>query len=608
MTTSIKKYQDISSRYIYGVTIFLITLLIISFNMLRVEFLFADETSVSRATVQVPTACSFTAELNDPHTTTISAGTYQDQIGTTIFTVFCNDNSGYSIYAVGYSNNEFGNNKLLANMGGASTYDIVTGVATSGVNSNWAMKLKTVSNNYRPTIVSDADGSFSDYHIVPATYTKVVDFASNTDAIEGSKIQSTYAVYISASQPAGTYTGRVKYTLVHPNSNIPNEFKDCTAGAVCYWPNAGNTVADVMADQTTDDDGNIISMGSFVTLRASNFRHLGYGFAGWNTKYDYSGSNYGPNETIIANDLSSMGLSLYAVWIKSVGYMQNWSGCGDFDVGDTTALTDSRDGQTYAVAKLADGNCWMIENLRLDNSAELTKFGTNNPNVPLTNIYDTNTTSNYLSATSSIDYDDTISPEGWCIVNSEVCNNQSRLRTDNITNSNLNVSSADDNIYSYGNYYNWYSATAGHGTYEFNEINTSVDGDICPVGWRLPSGSRIQDGVDNDYYLLTKSLMDGVEPNVGTVNTVFYYNKEVVNNSGLTATEALRSYPNNFLYSGRVYGSDLSYRGSIGFYVTASTNNYANTFIFRLNNENVHPGTRSDNKFNGRSVRCLIKP
>ena len=35
-------------------------------------------------------------------------------------------------------------------------------------------------------------------------------------------------------------------------------------------------------------------------------------------------------------------------------------------LSSVTALTDQRDGETYAVARLADGNCWMIENLRLD--------------------------------------------------------------------------------------------------------------------------------------------------------------------------------------------------------------------------------------------------
>jgi len=38
---------------------------------------------------------------------------------------------------------------------------------------------------------------------------------------------------------------------------------------------------------------------------------------------------------------------------------------GDYDLG-TYALTDVRDGKRYAVRRLADGNCWMVQNLDLD--------------------------------------------------------------------------------------------------------------------------------------------------------------------------------------------------------------------------------------------------
>ncbi|MDO5480548.1 MAG: hypothetical protein Q4F58_02700 [Candidatus Saccharibacteria bacterium] len=33
--------------------------------------------------------------------------------------------------------------------------------------------------------------------------------------------------------------------------------------------------------------------------------------------------------------------------------------------GDTAVLQDLRDGQMYTVAKLADGNVWMVDNLNL---------------------------------------------------------------------------------------------------------------------------------------------------------------------------------------------------------------------------------------------------
>ena len=125
-------------------------------------------------------------------------------------------------------------------------------------------------------------------------------------------------------------------------------------------------------------------------------------------------------------------------------------------IGETTALTDNRDNQTYAIAKLADGNCWMIENLRLDNTPELSASNTNNPALPLINVG--GTTSNHLSAPTT---------ESWCTggLNSEPCTNISHLSTENTTEAPANMASDALNVYSYGNYYNYYSATAGHGAY-----------------------------------------------------------------------------------------------------------------------------------------------
>ena len=43
--------------------------------------------------------------------------------------------------------------------------------------------------------------------------------------------------------------------------------------------------------------------------------------------------------------------------------------CASAKENDTTRLEDVRDGKLYWVAKLADGNCWMTQNLDLDLTA-----------------------------------------------------------------------------------------------------------------------------------------------------------------------------------------------------------------------------------------------
>ena len=172
--------------------------------------------------VTIPVACSLTSIVDTAHTATVENSAYENNIGETTFKVFCNDAEGFSVYAVGYTNDEPGNNTLKpTNL--ASSYAIATGTATSGDTSNWAMKLTAVTGTYAPTIHSTEENSntysFTNYHTVPEEYTKVASLASNTDATTGSSFKSTYAVYASPTQPADSYTGKVKYTIVHPNDH-----------------------------------------------------------------------------------------------------------------------------------------------------------------------------------------------------------------------------------------------------------------------------------------------------------------------------------------------------------------------------------------------------
>ena len=91
-----------------------------------------------------------------------------------------------------------------------------------------------------PTIESDYNNT---YGIVPPYWTKVASRASGTtDMDEGSSFTTTYAVYASSSQYAGTYQGQVKYILVHPSS----PFKNLTMQSIATWkdialPNEGDS-------------------------------------------------------------------------------------------------------------------------------------------------------------------------------------------------------------------------------------------------------------------------------------------------------------------------------------------------------------------------------
>ncbi|MBR2543103.1 hypothetical protein IKF03_00645, partial [Candidatus Saccharibacteria bacterium] len=109
------------SRYIY---IYILVALLGS-ALLTSNKVFAES---SPASVVIPasycnvstgssTSSGSSNTTDTPHVATINNGTYKEDIGITTFKVVCGDNGGYSIYAIGYSNNEYGNNKLLATVG-----------------------------------------------------------------------------------------------------------------------------------------------------------------------------------------------------------------------------------------------------------------------------------------------------------------------------------------------------------------------------------------------------------------------------------------------------------------------------------------------------------
>lgn len=375
-----------------------------------------------------------------------------------------------------------------------------------------------------------------------------------------------------------------------------------------------------------------------VDLLAPNFTRENYGFAGWSTDTDawshLTDTNpdndpaiYGPNQTIavdkdiIAEAGENRKLVLNAVWVpaekdNSVPVtLQGWNGCSaltptiydaetnTLSVGKNTitALMDNRDGEIYTIARLADGNCWMIENLRLDNStaygsttSEFSFANTNNPSLPITNEYSSSTTTNRLSGNS----------DEWCSGwGGASCDNQSKLNTSNTAltatspvfsqdfTNNAHDDSLDDNIASYGNYYNWYSATAGNGKYGTGR-NVTVDGDICPAGWHLPYGGN-QTGEKG-----------------GNANGGFYYlNRQMGKGRSATDSNNWRSFPNNFIYSGYKYESSISARGSRGEYWSSTGKEAGSAFYLDLFSYKVDPdlsdSTSNSHKADGRSVRCM---
>ena len=251
------------------ITNILITTTLLSGTILASTLVSADNDSVvDEINITVPVSCTMTGIGMNTHNANINNGLYVPDIGTTTLHAFCNDNEGFAIYAAGYTGDEVGgtNSNKLVGTSASNNATIESGIATSAGNpdvSNWAMKLTmtqdsgdtstdnafTIDSAPNVGLPSEAEqgatpASFSSYHVVPNEYVKVAHKNSGTDMTEttgGVKLTTTYAAYISKTQPADTYSGQVIYTLVHPSSVVASKLNVIYDGNGLTFPNGKST-------------------------------------------------------------------------------------------------------------------------------------------------------------------------------------------------------------------------------------------------------------------------------------------------------------------------------------------------------------------------------
>ena len=202
---------------------------------------------------------------------------------------------------------------------------------------------------------------------------------------------------------------------------------------------------------------------------------------------------------------------------------------GDPNYVPTKTLTDTRDNNTYTVSKLADGKCWMTQNLRIIDKTI----------TPA----DSDVTSNYTIPVSDL--------SGF----------------DSYNTSNAYVDGDDG-------FYNWYTATAGTGTYALSTQGQNTTVSICPKGWRLPTGG-----------------------NGGEFQTLY---------NNYNSSSAIRSSPVNLTLSGDVYSSSRYNQGSGGRYWSSTVHSSYGAYTLYLYTSNVDPAGNSG-KDNGFSVRCVAR-
>ncbi|MBR3163933.1 InlB B-repeat-containing protein [Candidatus Saccharibacteria bacterium] len=235
----------------------------------------------------------------------------------------------------------------------------------------------------------------------------------------------------------------------------------------------------------------------------------------------------------------------------------------DASLVPTATLLDPRDNKSYTVSKLADGNCWMTQNLDLgDNSTEA------NPLV-LT-PQDSNVSQNFTMPAAQ-----TKAGAAW---NEGGSSNTTNIK--HMYDFSQHATYAD-RATTYGNLYNWYTATAGTGLATMGS-GEEADQSICPKGWQLPSNT----GTKSYYNLLT---------------TTYALN-------GSTGSTTMQNVPFSFPFSGYYYytGSQY-YQGSQGFFWSSTANgtSYAPSLYF--GSSNVGPRNFYGHRADGLSVRCVAQ-
>ncbi len=247
-------------------------------------------------------------------------------------------------------------------------------------------------------------------------------------------------------------------------------------------------------------------------------------------------------------------------------------------------LTDKRDNQTYWVAKLKDGNCWMTQNLALDLDTA----------KPLTladsNVSDTwtppaSTQQGTITQFPTTENDRTLSYNpGEYIYTTPMaqnsCGTSNISRLEGCPNWQLveglskNQTHDERAHYLAGNYYSYEVATAGY------SASTNVPYSICPKGWQLSarSGNASYDGLFTSY---------------GTPNNLQYGSQDI------------RESPLYFVYGGGVFYNTIHSAGSSGFYWLSAASSTTTSFYLTFSSS-IYPAYHyGANRYWALSVRCL---
>jgi uncharacterized protein (TIGR02145 family) len=258
-------------------------------------------------------------------------------------------------------------------------------------------------------------------------------------------------------------------------------------------------------------------------------------------------------------------------------------------------LVDNRNGYYYWVGKLADGKCWMLENLQLDGASVIAKNGSSyvldssNTNLPSGNILTpsaTAATGAAIGILPSATASDATNYDKLDVANP----GSNDPSTYHAASSPVNNSNTAD----YGYLYNWCAAMGGQSAAcpDENTYPTATYGDICPKGWHMPTGgnngtsefralgSHLPGGSNSDRFSLTPSTHPWLSSATSPFRGVF--------------AGGFDSEPYDQGIGGEIWSSTLDFVDS------------HSAFELYFGQTYVHPGTNGDYRNYGDAIRCTL--
>ncbi len=269
----------------------------------------------------------------------------------------------------------------------------------------------------------------------------------------------------------------------------------------------------------------------------------------------------------------------------------------------TATLTDTRDNKTYEIAKLADGNCWMTQNLDLDLNSQTALTPGN-----------TNISSDWTPMRNTISFTDT-TVDGWqndynvpySADPGDIYYYSSGTNSDDTQYTSLadcQAAHPDCSAKNHaGNYYNWSAAVASNDTSSMTERFSDAEDSICPAGWKLPNGPQNSGDLfeDNEFDALITS-QDGIAGERPTYcgGPCPFYNYQ---DGGFNK---IRTAPLWLARSGRVSIGWLYDTGNYGYYWSSTVYGSSYAYPLSFSSGNVYPAS-DKNRDVGYSVRCIAE-